>query len=79
MSLSSKGEMVKMEIGIWVTGVDYQADESIQVDILGQYPRFTEVAAFSKPRRDSEKNKGRHTVHFGGDYPNRVILPFLEL
>ncbi|KAM0424354.1 hypothetical protein ACHAPT_010500 [Fusarium lateritium] len=76
--LIPKGEVVKLEIGIWAMGVDYQAGESIQVDILGQYPGFTEVAAFSKPRPNSEKNKGRHTVHFGGDYPSRVILPFVE-
>ncbi|KAM6511469.1 PepX-C domain-containing protein [Fusarium falciforme] len=77
--LIPKGEVVKLEIGIWAMGVDYQAGESIQFDVLGQYPGFTEVTAFSKPRPDSEKNKGRHTVHFGGDYPSRVILPFVEL
>ena len=70
-----KGEVVKLEIGIWAMGVDYDAGESIQVDVLGQFPGFTEVAAFSKPRPDSEKNKGNHVVYFGGEYPSRVILP----
>ncbi|KAH6693755.1 Alpha/Beta hydrolase protein [Plectosphaerella plurivora] len=74
-----RGEIVKLEIGIWAMGVDYDAGESIQVDILGQYPGATEVAAFSKPRPDSEKNKGEHVVYFGGEYPSRVILPFVEL
>jgi hypothetical protein len=74
-----RGEVVKLEIGIWAMGVDYDAGESIQVDILGQYPGFTEVAAFSKPRPDSEKNKGEHVVHFGGEYPSRVILPFVSV
>ncbi|KAM5364995.1 hypothetical protein ACJZ2D_011255 [Fusarium nematophilum] len=74
-----KGEIVKLEIGIWAMGVDYDEGESIQVDILGQYPGFTEVAAFSKPRPESEKNKGEHRVHFGGEYPSRVILPFVDI
>lgn len=73
------GEVVKLEIGIWAMGVDYQEGESIQVDVLGQYPGFTEVTAFSKPRPDSEKNKGEHTIHFGGEYPSRVILPFVDI
>ncbi|KAF4974425.1 hypothetical protein FZEAL_8668 [Fusarium zealandicum] len=73
-----KGEVVKLEIGIWAMGVDYEEGESIEVHVLGQYPGFTEVAAFSKPRPDSEKNKGEHVVHFGGGYPSRVILPFVE-
>lgn len=74
-----KGEVVKLEIGIWAMGVDYEAGESIQVDILGQYPGFTEVAAFSKPRPENEKNKGRHVIHFGPEYPSQVILPFVQL
>lgn len=74
-----KGEIVKLEIGIWAMGVDYNAGESIQVDILGQWPGFTEVAAFSKPRPESEKNKGTHVVHLGGEYASKIILPFVPL
>ncbi|KAJ5930865.1 hypothetical protein N7466_006358 [Penicillium verhagenii] len=75
----TKGEIVKLEIGIWAMGVDYEEGESIQIDILGQYPGFTEVAAFSKPRPEHEKNKGDHVVHFGSEFPSRVILPFIPL
>ncbi|EPS31224.1 hypothetical protein PDE_06179 [Penicillium oxalicum 114-2] len=74
-----KGEIIKLEIGIWAMGVDYEEGESIQVDVLGQWPGFTEVAAFSKPRPDHEKNKGEHVIHFGGEYPSRVILPFVPM
>jgi predicted acyl esterase len=73
------GEVVKLEIGIWAIGTDYDAGESIQVDILGQYPGFTEVAAFSKPRPDYEKNKGDHVVHFGNEHPSCIILPFVDV
>ncbi|KAJ5455850.1 uncharacterized protein N7458_004114 [Penicillium daleae] len=74
-----RGEIVKLEIGIWAMGVDYEEGESIQVDILGQWPGFNEVAAFSKPRPEHELNKGEHVIHFGGEYPSRVILPFVPL
>ncbi|KAG5660301.1 hypothetical protein KAF25_003823 [Fusarium avenaceum] len=74
-----KGEIVKLEIGIWCMGVDYEEGQSLQVDILGQYPGFNEVAAFSKPRPESEKNKGQHKIHYGGDYPSRVIIPIVDV
>lgn len=74
-----KGEIVKLEIGIWCMGVDYEEGQSLQVDILGQYPGFNEVAAFSKPRPESEKNKGQHNIHYGGDYPSRVIIPIVDV
>ncbi|KAK6712047.1 hypothetical protein SNK05_006498 [Fusarium graminearum] len=72
-----KGEVVKLEIGIWCMGVDYEEGESLQLDILGQYPGFNETAAFSKPRPENEKNKGQHKIHYGGDYPSRIILPIV--
>ncbi|KAF5686007.1 cocaine esterase [Fusarium circinatum] len=74
-----KGEVVKLDIGIWCMGVDYEEGQTLQVDILGQYPGFTEVAAFSKPRPDSEKNKGQHKIHYGGDYPSKVIIPIVSV
>lgn len=75
-----RGEVVKLEIGIWAMGVDYEEGESIQVDILGQFPGFTaQTDAFSKPRPESEKNKGEHKVHWGEKYPSRVILPFVPM
>lgn len=74
-----RGEIVKLEIGIWAMGVDYEEGESIQMDILGQWPGFDEVAAFHKPRPEHELNKGEHVIHFGGEFPSRVILPFVPL
>jgi predicted acyl esterase len=75
-----RGEVVKLEIGIWAMSVDYEEGESIQVDILGQFPGLVEeLSAFSKPRPDHELNKGTHVVHFGPEHPSRVILPFVNI
>lgn len=56
--------------------VEYEAGESLQVQILGGNPS---IAAFkplaSKPKNVS--NIGMHKVHCGGSTPSRVIRPFL--
>lgn len=71
-----RGSVVELEIGMWAMGVEYEAGESLQVQILGGNPS---IAAFkplaSKPKNGS--NVGVHKVHYGGNTPSRIILPFL--
>ncbi|GAB1208438.1 hypothetical protein APSETT445_007187 [Aspergillus pseudonomiae] len=72
------GTVTKLEIGIWAMGVDFDAGESISLQVGGQYPSISQdITPFSKPRPAYELNKGKHTVHFGGEYPSHVILPFI--
>ncbi|KNG90584.1 hypothetical protein ANOM_001519 [Aspergillus nomiae NRRL 13137] len=72
------GTVTKLEIGIWAMGVDFDAGESISLQVGGQYPSISQdITPFSKPRPAHELNKGKHTVHFGGEYPSHVILPFI--
>nr|OQO20666.1 hypothetical protein B0A51_11025 [Rachicladosporium sp. CCFEE 5018] len=71
------GTIVKLEIGIWSIGYDFDAGESISVQIGGQLPAFTEYDAFSKPRPEHEKNKGTHKIHTGPEHPSSIILPFI--
>jgi len=72
------GAIVKLEIGIWAMGVDFDAGESISVRIGGQYPSIDEYKSFSGPRPDHELNKGKHFIHSGENYPSSVILPFIN-
>lgn len=71
-----KGTVVELEIGMWAMGVEYEAGESLQVQVLGGNPS---IAVFkplvSKPKNGS--NVGIHKVHYGGNTPSRIILPFL--
>lgn len=62
-------------------GTQFEAGESLEVHISGRDPRNPELkdAPFNPKRPASEKNKGKHQVHFGGQYPSRVILPFVEV
>lgn len=66
------GDVVRLEIGMWAMGVEYEAGESIQLEVSGQ---FRGVSNFGKP--EHVKNRGRHIVHFGGDHDSHVILPFV--
>ncbi|SPO01415.1 probable acyl esterases [Cephalotrichum gorgonifer] len=73
------GTIVRLEIGIWAMGVDFDAGESISLRVGGQYPSIAEFKSFSAPRPEHELNRGKHTVHFGGEYPSFVSLPFTPL
>ncbi|CAD0108422.1 unnamed protein product [Aureobasidium uvarum] len=75
----SSNEIVKLEIGIWATGVHYDAGESIPVRIGGQQPAITEFTSFSGPRPEHELNKGEHIIHPGPDHPSKIMLPFINI
>jgi predicted acyl esterase len=70
------GEVVELEIGLWAMGIDFEAGESLRVQISGQYPLIPEYKA-AKPAPIEERNKGVHEVHGGEKYPSRIILPFV--
>ncbi|KAM0415969.1 hypothetical protein ACHAPT_013068 [Fusarium lateritium] len=71
-----KGQVVELRIGLWAMGIEYEAGESISLQISGQYPLFKDYTAEEQPEPiPGEKNIGRHTLHMGGEYPSRIILP----
>lgn len=75
-----KGEIVELEIGIWHLGVDFQAGESLRVDISGQSTNYPELRAMNAAKRkDTDGNQGSHKIHIGDKYPSRVVLPFVPL
>lgn len=71
------GTVVKLEIGIWAIGTDFDTGESISLRISGQNPTAAEFNAWSKPRPEHEKNHGKCKVHFGGEYPSKIIIPHI--
>lgn len=70
------GEIVELEIGLWAMGIEFEAGESLRVQISGQYPLIPEYKQ-AKPAPVEERNRGYHKIHYGGDTPSRVILPFV--
>ena len=71
------GEIVKLEIGIWPTGIVFEAGEKLVLKISGHQMTLAEFV----PLREAFKtgNKGRHTVHVGQEYPSHVIVPSIHM
>ncbi|CAG8918563.1 unnamed protein product [Penicillium salamii] len=69
------GTIVELEIGLWAMGIDFEAGESLRVQVSGQYPLIQE-SKYAKVELE-ERNKGIHKVHVGGKHPSRIILPFV--
>ncbi|TKX19246.1 X-Pro dipeptidyl-peptidase-like protein 2 [Elsinoe australis] len=69
------GDIVKLEIGIWPVGIDFEAGETLSFRVGGQYPGIAEYKSFSEPRPEHELNRGKHVVHMGGRYTSRLIIP----
>jgi predicted acyl esterase len=69
------GDIVKLEIGIWAMGIDFDAGESLSVQVSGEYPLVMEFG--TKKMEIEDRNRGTHQVHVGGEYASHVILPFV--
>lgn len=66
------GTIVKLEIGIWGLGIEYEAGEGIRVQVSGRTRAVDDMGTL-----DHIDNKGTHRVHIGGETPSHVILPFV--
>jgi hypothetical protein len=72
------GDVVALEIGIWQASIQFKAGESIRCDIFGINVPFPELAGLSEESRTSDYSVGTHTVHFGDQYPSRLVLPLIR-
>ncbi|KAK7413274.1 hypothetical protein QQX98_007862 [Neonectria punicea] len=66
------GEVVRLEIGIWAFGVEYEAGEGLRFVVSGRHK-----AASNFGTLDHVDNRGRHQIHVGGDTPSHIVLPFV--
>jgi len=69
------GEIAKLEIGLWAMGIDFEAGESLSVQVSGEYPLVMEFG--TKKMEIEDRNRGTHQVHVGGEYASHIILPFV--
>ncbi|CZR52804.1 probable acyl esterases [Phialocephala subalpina] len=70
------GEVVKLEIGIWAMGVEYEEGESVRVEVHGQSPLLRGEFPVENPFPELA-SKGTHRVHVGGEEGSYVVLPFV--
>ncbi|KAM0211166.1 hypothetical protein ACHAQI_005464 [Fusarium lateritium] len=66
------GDIVRLDIGIWAMGIEYEAGESIRAVVSG---RNIGVSNFGSV--EHLDNKGKHHVYCGQDHASHVILPFV--
>jgi predicted acyl esterase len=69
------GEIVKLEIGLWAMGIDFEAGESLSIQVSGEYPLVNEFG--TRKMEIEDRNKGAHRVHLGGELASHVIVPFV--
>lgn len=66
------GEVVRLDMGIWATGIDFKAGESVQLEVSGHFRGVSNFHSSADIR-----NKGKHTIHCGGKYDSHLILPLV--
>jgi predicted acyl esterase len=64
------GEIVTLEIGIWATGMVFEAEETLELRLSGFYPGMANFGT-----NEHSLNVGQHTVHFGGDHQRYLSRP----
>lgn len=71
------GEIVKLEIGIWVSAMQFDAGEQLVLKVAGHQMTLAEF----EPTRGlfETGNKGKHILHFGGKSSSYVELPLIPL
>ncbi|KAL3477027.1 Alpha/Beta hydrolase protein [Aspergillus californicus] len=71
------GTVVKLEIGLWPTGILFEPGEKLILKVAGHQMTLAEF----EPLRGQfqTNNHGRHQVHMGAKYPSHIVIPLVEL
>lgn len=70
------GTVVKLEVPIWPGGMAFDAGESLQVKISGHYMSPMEMEMLNGAT--ITENKGKHTLHFGGETESYIEVPLAK-
>ncbi|PWY97393.1 alpha/beta-hydrolase [Testicularia cyperi] len=67
------GTVVEVPVSLWPMGIEFEAGESLRLQVSGQKVRLQEFS------NDSQKgiNKGKHHIHLSLQHPSHIVLPFL--
>ena len=66
-----------MDIGIWQTGIVFEAGEKLVLKVSGHSMTLAEFTALRGQLTTS--NVGRHVLHLGGMHPSRLMIPVVEV
>jgi uncharacterized protein len=73
----SPGDIVKLEIGIWPAAIQFLAGEKLVFRVAGHAMTLAEFVPLRGKFQTG--NKGRHVLHFGGDYGSHIVMPFVAV
>jgi predicted acyl esterase len=74
------GEVVPVRIDLWSTAIAFNKGHRIGLHITSSNdPRFDPNPNTGHPQRaDKETRPANNTIHFGGAYPSRLLLPVVK-
>lgn len=72
-----RGTVVRLEIGLWQTGIVFNAGEKLVLKVCGHNMTLAEFP----PLRGAlpNGNVGRHSLHFGGSFQSHLLVPLVDL
>lgn len=72
-----RGKVVRLEIGLWQTGIVFNAGEKLVLKVSGHNMTLAEFP----PLRGAlpNGNVGRHSLHFGGSCQSHLLVPLVDL
>ncbi|KAK5175884.1 uncharacterized protein LTR77_001024 [Saxophila tyrrhenica] len=68
-----RGQIVQLEIGLWQTGIRFEAGEQLVLKVSGHPMTLAEFPPLRGAMQNA--NKGRHSIHVGGEHISRLIIP----
>lgn len=71
------GEVVKLEIGLWQTGIQFEAGEQLVFKVAGHSMTLAEFPNLRGATPNA--NSGEHLLHIGGDTASHIVLPIVDL
>lgn len=72
----SAGEIVKLEIDLWVSAIQFEAGEQLVLKVAGHAMTLTEFEVIRGLFVSG--NKGRHILHFGGNLSSYIELHLFD-
>jgi predicted acyl esterase len=70
------GEIVRLEIPLWPSGIIFQSGESMRLEVKGHEVTLPEFPALD--RVPTNLNRGMHVIHSGPEYPSSLIVPLSQ-
>ena len=69
----SPGQIVELDIGLWQTGIYFEPGEKLILKVAGHNMTLAEFPDLRGIMKNF--NQGKHSVHVGGPYASRLMIP----